>query len=63
MVWMMSGREWPFGQSQNLGLNVAIFGTHFGQSRTENGPYVLYLCVMACCLNNMQIVCRRYNHP
>ena len=48
MVWMMSGREWPFGQSQNLGLNAAIFGTHFGQSWTDFGLKMVLVYFFFC---------------
>ena len=43
-----------------LGLNVGMFGTVFGQSRTDFrtviGLRVLFLCVVARKMNNMLVV-------
>ena len=43
-----------------LGLNIGIFWTIFGQSKTEFwtviGPCVLFLCVIAKKINNMLVV-------
>ena len=48
MVWVVRGREWPFGRSQNLGSKYWKFGTILGSPgtdlRTVIGPYALIVC-------------------
>ena len=48
MVWVVEGREWPFGLSQNLGPKCWKLGTVLGSPktylRTFIGPYALFVC-------------------
>ena len=46
MVWLIRGRERPYGQSQNLGLKCWKFGTVLGNPETDFELLLVHMCCL-----------------